>query len=487
MLVRLPPLGRLGPIPAAMPIRALCTICSDFFDHTRDVAAIHCGHTFHLQCLFQWFESAPSRTCPQCRIQVGKRAIINKLFFDLAQEEETVLDAEFLKNELDNTRAQLAQKEKEKKDNQAIIDALRDTLEERNATVESLQKALDKAEMLCSALKKQMKFLEQHQDETKQAREEARQLRNKMKTMERIELLLQSQRPEVEKMIQDMGVGQSAIEQLAVYCVSLKKEYENLKESRKTSRELTDKLKKDLFSSKSKLQTVNCELDRVRLDLKSAQKDLQSADKEIMSLKKKLTVLQETLNLPPVDRESVNRLVLESPAPLGMLKLRQPVFSDEIDLNATFDIETPPARSSDIHFGVAKKLCLEKTSSSVENVSKKISSDPLQESPLAQDSQCCLEEPDEDEELANAFPLYIRNVVLARKKPTKDRSEPSCSTDRIRTGFDGLGGRTRFTQTGDIRFIRSRPPLIRPKTKAKSRGRAKTMVPPSQAKLDMYL
>lgn len=33
-----------------MPIRALCTICSDFFDHSRDVAAIHCGHTFHMQC-----------------------------------------------------------------------------------------------------------------------------------------------------------------------------------------------------------------------------------------------------------------------------------------------------------------------------------------------------------------------------------------------------------------------------------------------------
>lgn len=39
----------------------------------------------------------------------------------------------------------------------------------------------------------------------------------------RIELLLQSQRPEVEEMIRDMGVGQSAVEQLAVYCVSLKK------------------------------------------------------------------------------------------------------------------------------------------------------------------------------------------------------------------------------------------------------------------------
>ena len=43
--------------------------------------------------------------------------------------------------------------EKEKKDSQAIIDTLRDTLEERNATVESLQSALDKAEMLCSTLK----------------------------------------------------------------------------------------------------------------------------------------------------------------------------------------------------------------------------------------------------------------------------------------------------------------------------------------------
>lgn len=80
-----------------------------------------------------------------------------------------------------------------------------------------------------------MKYLEQQQDENKQAQEEARRLRSKMKTMEQIELLLQSQRPEVEEMIRDMGVGQSAVEQLAVYCVSLKKEYENLKKARKAS------------------------------------------------------------------------------------------------------------------------------------------------------------------------------------------------------------------------------------------------------------
>ncbi|XP_040301334.1 E3 ubiquitin-protein ligase TRAIP isoform X2 [Herpailurus yagouaroundi] len=423
-------LGCLTPLgPIIMPIRALCTICSDFFDHSRDVAAIHCGHTFHLQCLIQWFETAPSRTCPQCRIQVGKRTIINKLFFDLAQEEESVLDAEFLK--------------------------------------------------------KQMKYLEQQQDETKQAQEEARRLRTKMKTMERIELLLQSQRPEVEEMIRDMGVGQSAVEQLAVYCVSLKKEYENLKEARKASGELADKLKKDLFSSKTKLQTVYSELDQTRLELRSAQKDLQSADKEITSLKKKLTMLQETLNLPPVDSETVNRLVLESPAPLEMLnlKLRRPVFGDDIDLNATFDVDTPPAQPASIQQGRAKKFCQEIAHSPVQDIPNKMPNDPKQESQLSLGGQRCMGEP--DEELAIAFPVFIRNAVLGQKQPKRAKAEPRRSTDAVRTGFDGLGGRTKFIQPTDTTMIRPLP--VKPKPKAKQRVKTRTVLPPSQAKLDTFL
>ncbi|XP_008851387.1 E3 ubiquitin-protein ligase TRAIP [Nannospalax galili] len=468
-----------------MPIRALCTICSDFFDHSRDVAAIHCGHTFHLQCLIQWFETAPSRTCPQCRIQVGKRTIINKLFFDLAQEEESVLDAEFLKNELDSIRAQLSQKEREERDSQAIIDTLRNTLEERNATVESLQKALDKEEMLCSTLKKQMKYLEQQQDETKQAREEAHQLRSKMKTMEKIELLLHSHRSEVEEMIQDMGVGQSAVEQLAVYCVSLKKEYENLKEARKASGELADKLRKDLASSRSKLQTVYSELDQAKLELKSTQKDLQSADKEIMSLRKKLTMLQETLNLPPVDSETVNRLVLESPAPVEMLnpKLCRPSFSDEIDLNATFDVDTPPAWPSSSQHGYSKKLCQEKAHSPVQDVLKKMPKVSKQESQLSLGGQRCTGEP--DEELAGAFPPFIRNAILGQKQPKRATAESSRSTDVVRIGFDGLGGRTKFIRSRDTATICPLP--VKSKAKGKQRVRIRTTNSPSQAKLDTFL
>ncbi|KAK2502006.1 hypothetical protein MC885_010794 [Smutsia gigantea] len=492
--------------------------------------------------LIQWFETAPSRTCPQCRIQVGRKAIINKLFFDLAQDEESVLDAEFLKasssplglpaslarcrveagsdaflllivhialqNELDNTRAQLSQKEREKRNSQAIIDSLRDTLEERNATVESLQKALDKAEMLCSTLKKQMKYLEQQQDESKQAREEARRLRSKMKTMERIELLLQSQRPEVEEMIRDMGVGQSAVEQLAVYCVSLKKEYENLKESRKASGELADKLKKDLFSSRSKLQTVYSELDHVNLELRSAQKDLQTADKEIVSLKRKLTMLQETLNLPPVASETVNRLVLErfvdtvgwcrsgrleelpghsacSPAPLEMLnlKLRRPAFSDDIDLNATFDVDTPPARPSSSQQGHSKKLRPDEAHSPIQDTPRKVSKGPKQESQLLLGGQLCVGEP--DDELAGAFPVFIRNAIVRQKQPKRARAEPCRSTDVVRTGFDGLGGRTKFIQPTDMTVIRPLP--VKPKAKAKQRAVGRAVLPPSQTKLDTFL
>lgn len=43
--------------------------------------------------------------------------------------------------------------EKEKRECQALVDGLRDTLNVRNATIESLQKVLGETEMLCSSLK----------------------------------------------------------------------------------------------------------------------------------------------------------------------------------------------------------------------------------------------------------------------------------------------------------------------------------------------
>lgn len=38
-----------------------------------------------------------------------------------------------------------------------------------------------------------------------------------------LDVLLQGQRAEVDSMIADMGTGQAAVEQLSIYCISLKK------------------------------------------------------------------------------------------------------------------------------------------------------------------------------------------------------------------------------------------------------------------------
>ncbi|NXE88142.1 TRAIP ligase, partial [Menura novaehollandiae] len=507
-----------------MPIRAHCTICSDFFDNERDVAAVPCGHTFHRACLIQWFDTAPSRTCPQCRIQVSKRHIINKLFFDVVLEEQAAPDAETLQvtllggsfimwcfsllqvwpgllvlcqqhlcrafpnrvlcvvfqNELDKVKAQLSMKEKEKRECQAVVDRLRDTLDVRNATIESLQKMLGETEMLCSSLKKQMKFLEQQQEDNRSSKEEARRLRNKLRTMERIELLLQSQRPEVEEMIRETGVGQAAVEQLAIYCVSLKKEYENLKEARKVSGEMTEKLKKELFSVNSKLQKITLELEKTKEDLKSTQKDLKNADKEILSLKKKIDILQDTLKVPSVTRETLSRLVFESPAPVELRhpKLHHPAHSDEINLDATFDVDTPEHQPCTSPFSPAKRQKLDKKPPPVVNLAKKVLKETVEN--WADDL--------EDDALKGLLPAFIRNSVLSKKPSSGSLLGPHKNMGTVRTGYDGMGGRTKFiqpTNLAEIRplAVRSKKKVSRPASAAHSASSSSS----SQARLDNFL
>ncbi|KAL7837106.1 hypothetical protein SRHO_G00268170 [Serrasalmus rhombeus] len=200
-----------------------CTICSDFFDHSKDVAAIHCGHTFHYVCLLQWFQSAPTKTCPQCRKQVSTRHIINKLFFDIAPEEGSAADPEILQNELDRMKAAFLCKKRGWREKQKAAESLKETIEKQRADLERVRREIGEKEMLCTALRKQMQYLESQQRESEAAKDEAKRLKVKMKTYESLNVVLQGQRAEVEAMISDMGVGQSAVEQLSIYCVSLKK------------------------------------------------------------------------------------------------------------------------------------------------------------------------------------------------------------------------------------------------------------------------
>ncbi|XP_051873977.1 E3 ubiquitin-protein ligase TRAIP isoform X2 [Pristis pectinata] len=426
-----------------MPIRAYCTICSDYFDNFKDVAAIHCGHTFHSECLAQWFYSAPSRTCPQCRIQVSARYIVNKLFFDVGEGEQ-VLDAETLQNELDSVKSQLLLKGKEKKDQQSIIDTLRSTLDKRNAKVESLTKELSEAEMLCSTLKKQVRYMEQQQDDSKSAKEETRRLQQKLKTLENIQVLLQTQRPEVEEMIREVGVGQSAIEQLSIFCISLKKEYENLKATFKSSVDMTEKLKKENFTSNCKLQKCMSQLEKLKEELRASQEDLQNADREIMNLKKKVEFLQKSLSTPNRTNEAISRLIFESPAPVDLQfpKLHKPATGEDIDLSQTYDFDTPDCIPPTSLNTSSKKIRLDTAGSSTPNRSSKF----LHNSKMMNK--------DEDDYI---LPTFLRNSMLFQKKSRGSCLDPHTNQGSVRTGFDGLGGRTKFIEPTKMTEIRPLP------------------------------
>uniref|UniRef100_A0A3B4GGZ6 TRAF interacting protein n=1 Tax=Pundamilia nyererei TaxID=303518 RepID=A0A3B4GGZ6_9CICH len=420
-----------------MPIRAYCTICSDFFDHSRDVAAIHCGHTFHYECLLQWFQTAPTKTCPQCRKQVSTRHIISKLFFDIGGEEDSTADPESLQNEVDRVKALLSSKERDLRDKQKVVESLKDSMDKQRRDLDSLRKEIKEKEMLCSALKTQMSYMETQQNEVQAAKEEVRSLRTKLRTFESLDVLLQGQRAEVESMITDMGISQAAVEQLSIYCISLKKEYDNLKGTLKASNDMCEKLKREVLSSNNKLQKTTIEVNQTKEDMKSLQSDLACADKEISSLKKKVEFLQKSLSTPTRTNEAVSRLIFESPAPLELKqpRLHHPADSEDIDLNMTYDITTP------------------------DDGAKRPTQVPLK--------KMRLDPPNRDEDLDP----FLRNSLLFRKKTFGSMLEPQRKPGAVRTGYDGLGGRTKFIQPSPLSQIR---PLMKAKRKKVTRPPSKT-------------
>lgn len=436
-----------------MPIRAYCTICSDFFDHSRDVAAIHCGHTFHYECLLQWFQTAPTKTCPQCRKQVSTRHIISKLFFDIGGEEDSTADPESLQNEVDRVKALLSSKERDLRDKQKVVESLKDSMDKQRRDLDSLRKEIKEKEMLCSALKTQMSYMETQQNEVQAAKEEVRSLRTKLRTFESLDVLLQGQRAEVESMITDMGISQAAVEQLSIYCISLKKEYDNLKGTLKASNGMCEKLKREVLSSNNKLQKTTIEVNQTKEDMKSLQSDLACADKEISSLKKKVEFLQKSLSTPTRTNEAVSRLIFESPAPLELKqpRLHHPADSEDIDLNMTYDITTPDDGAKRPMQVPLKKMRLDPPVTSVSKHREKTSA-------LSKNR-------DED------LDPFLRNSLLFRKKTFGSMLEPQRKPGAVRTGYDGLGGRTKFIQPSPLSQIR---PLMKAKRKKVTRPPSKT-------------
>nr|XP_061779891.1 E3 ubiquitin-protein ligase TRAIP-like isoform X2 [Nerophis lumbriciformis] len=409
-----------------MPIRAVCTICADFFDPFKDVAAIHCGHIFHHDCLLQWFQAAPIKSCPQCRKQVSSRHVISRLFFNIPADEECSTDPEYLQNELGRLRVLLSSKEKDWRDKQKNVEALKDTVDKQGRDLDSLRKDVVDKEKLCSALRKQMTYLETQHNDTQAVKEEARRLRTKLKTYESLNVLLQGQRSEVESMITDMGVSHAAVEQLSIYCISLKKEYDNLKGSLKSSNDACERLRREVFTSNNKFQKASMAVNQAKEDKESLQKDLEGADKEISSLKKKVEFLQKSLTTPTRTNEALSRLVFESPAPIELKPhLHQPVDGEDVDLNMTFDLKTPDDVTKRPMKAPSKKMLSDHRLVYLEHFV----------------TQVRKEDP------------FLRNSLLFRKKTFGSMLDPQRKLGAVKSGYDGLGGRTKFFQPVSFRYL----------------------------------
>ncbi|KAG8007370.1 E3 ubiquitin-protein ligase TRAIP, partial [Nibea albiflora] len=298
--------------------------------------------------------------------------------------------------------------ERDWRDKQKATDNLKDIVEKQRRDLDSVRKEIMEKEMLCSALRKQMTYLETQQNEVQAAKDEARRLRTKMKTFENLDVLLQGQRAEVESMITDMGISQSAVEQLSIYCISLKKEYDNLKGSLKSSNDMCEKLKREVLASNNKLHKASMEVAKTNEDMKSLQKDLANADKEISSLKKKVEFLQRTLSTPTRTNEALSRLVFESPAPMDLKQpcLHQPAGNEDIDLNMTYDITTPDGVAKRPSKVPSKKMRLDPPASSLSKHSEK--------------SSCPSKAHDED----GSMDPFLRNSLLFRKKTFGSMLDP---------------------------------------------------------------
>lgn len=60
-------------------MRPVCVICTEIFVVNSHISACTCGHIFHEECLFRWFNTS-QKSCPQCRAKVKESEVIKRLF-----------------------------------------------------------------------------------------------------------------------------------------------------------------------------------------------------------------------------------------------------------------------------------------------------------------------------------------------------------------------------------------------------------------------
>nr|XP_002131236.1 E3 ubiquitin-protein ligase TRAIP-like [Ciona intestinalis] len=302
-----------------MSFRGNCVICTDYFDTENDISVTPCGHLFHALCLNTWITtSTGKKSCPQCRTHITMKQIIGKIYLNQPHEEQNELDPYVLKNKVDELNLNLKKKEKEKtefKENLTALENVKDTLKKQ---IKKLKQQLTEERNKLDILKTSMNVMKTEVSDARLCKEETKKLRHRLRTLEKLEVVLTGQQSEVDNMMEQYtGGSQSAgTKQLATFCIAMKQEYELLKESKNKMSSDLMKLRRDLHRKEEillKKHDLVEELESANSNLRSHEESLLQENK---SLKHKIKALQMAISSPSDTRASaVSRLIAESPAP----------------------------------------------------------------------------------------------------------------------------------------------------------------------------
>ncbi|CAK8674703.1 unnamed protein product [Clavelina lepadiformis] len=303
-----------------MSLRGACTICTDYFDTENSISVTPCGHLFHTVCLFQWIETCGAqKTCPQCRSRVTVKQIVEKIFLNLGlNDNESQLDPYVLKNKLDEVELKLKNHDAEKDDLKSKIRAMETAKNNLKAKVEKLKGEVKSEKNIVHLLKADMETMKYEVEDAKACKEETKRLRIRLKTLEKIEVILNGQKNDVENMLKQYNTVSASTEnkQLATFCVALKQEFERIKDSRAHMNSELMKCKRDLHKKEEMLINKASFVEELENANAQLQKNEEALNEENRSLRRKLAALQQAIASPNDTKSSaINRLIAESPAP----------------------------------------------------------------------------------------------------------------------------------------------------------------------------
>ncbi|XP_063235229.1 E3 ubiquitin-protein ligase TRAIP-like isoform X2 [Bacillus rossius redtenbacheri] len=293
-----------------------CVICSDIFDSASETYTTTCGHLFHYVCLIEWLER--SKSCPQCRSKTTE-SNIHRVFFNVMNDGKE--DAGSLRNQIENLKFAVQMKELEVKN---AADEVK-TLKKRNVKLrnefQNFEQKVSVLELLTVSLKEQIKHLKGQVKAGEDAKEEARQLRNKLEILKNVELVVQGSVPEVEAMLSSSCCGTSESQKaMFTYSVMLKRELSAATERRREARARADALQRSLSAARAELARLREDGAARELALRQAGDDLRLAEEERQGLARKVRDLERAVASPSGDPR--DRLAAGPPAPDSLKRPR---------------------------------------------------------------------------------------------------------------------------------------------------------------------